>query len=156
MSVEGLYEDGGSGKAGHQGGGEEHNGQLRKIRREVRAWREKEEESIELLVAGLPKRLKRALEQVSKENVSFWLTASPLKQYGSDLYVGVFCDSLNLRHGQEGLRGLPSVCNDGCGALSFTLEYALNFKKGMDVKLGHGQMKSVSIPIERGFWSRGE
>mmetsp|Transcript_2598 Transcript_2598/g.4212 ORF Transcript_2598/g.4212 Transcript_2598/m.4212 type:complete len:148 (+) Transcript_2598:212-655(+) len=98
---------------------EEHNGQLRKIRREVRAWWEKEEESIERLVAGLPKRLKRALEQVSKENVSFWLTASPLKQYGSDLYVGVFCDSLNLRHGHEGLRGLPAVCNDGCGAPFF-------------------------------------
>ena len=82
---------------------EEHNDQLREVRREMKArWEKEQEENVERLVADLPKRPKRALERVRKE--SGWLTVGPSKQYGFDLSKEMFRDRLNLRHGQE-LRG---------------------------------------------------
>jgi len=46
--------------------------------------KEEEEENVERLVADLPKRPKRLLERVCKENMSSWLTVGPSKQYGFD------------------------------------------------------------------------
>mmetsp|Transcript_16579 Transcript_16579/g.25574 ORF Transcript_16579/g.25574 Transcript_16579/m.25574 type:complete len:119 (+) Transcript_16579:726-1082(+) len=109
-------------------------------------WEKEEEENVERLVADLPKRPKRALERVRKENMSGWLTVGPSKQYGFDLSREMFRDRLNLRHGQE-LRGLPSVC-DGCGA-PFSLEHALNYMKGGVIKLGHDFLESSQRRVWR-------
>jgi len=61
---------------------EEHNDQLRKVRREMKArWEKEEEENVECLVADLPKRPKQALERgVRKENMFCWLTVGSSKQ----------------------------------------------------------------------------
>jgi len=68
---------------------------LRKVRREMKKarWEKEEEENVERLVADLPKRPKRALERVRKENMSGWLTVGPSKQYGfgQELGMGKSC-----------------------------------------------------------------
>ena len=108
---------------------EDHDDQLRRVRREMKdRWGREEDESTERLVAGLlPKRARRALERVRKENVSGWLTVGPSREMGFDLPAQMFRDRLNMRHGQ-GLQGLPAVC-ERCGE-PFSLEHALCCKKG--------------------------
>ena len=98
--------------------------------------KEEEEENVERLVADLPKWPKRVLERVCKDNTSSWLAVGPSKQYGFD-YPGRFfaTTSLNFRHRQEELRGLPSVC-DGCGTFQFVgARPELYDERGGDMKL---------------------
>ncbi|CAM9595743.1 unnamed protein product [Heterosigma akashiwo] len=125
---------------------EDHDDQLRRVRREMKdRWGREEDESTERLVAGLPKRARRALERVlRKENVSGWLTVGPSREMGFDLPAQMFRDRLNMRHGQ-GLQGLPAVC-DGCGE-PFSLEHALCCKKGGLVKKGHDHLVDESCHL---------
>ena len=69
------------------------------------------------------------------EDTGVWLTAVPSSDYGTDLSMTEFRDSLRLRFGQRP-HGLPKKC-DGCKSVDFSVGHAQQCKKGGLVRGRH-------------------
>ena len=53
--------------------------------------------------------MKRSLEQVTETEISSWLSALPLSQYGFNLNKAEFQDALSLRYNKKP-KNLPAKC----------------------------------------------
>ena len=85
----------------------------------------------------------RALESCLEKGASNWLNALPLKMQGFALDKQTFWDAIYVRYNIP-LSRLPSKCV--CGN-TFTLEHALNCKKGGFVTLRHNEIRGITAEL---------
>ena len=83
--------------------------------------------------------MKPWFEHTRDEGASSWLNALPIKEQQLDLNKGQFVDALCLRYNQP-IKNLPSNCP--CGSI-FTVEHALNCKKGGFVAQRHDNLRDL-------------
>ena len=89
-----------------------------------------------------PVRLK-LLEAISEKGASVWLTTMPIKEHGFYLSKQIFWDTIHLRYGLP-LKRLPLKC--ACSK-NFSVEHALNCKKGGYVHIRHNEIRDLTAEM---------
>jgi hypothetical protein len=92
---------------------------------------------------------KRALERISDERTSSWLSVLPVARDNFDLSAREFRDALALRY-QRPLAKAPTHC-DGCGQ-DFTISHALSCKKGGLIIMRHNEIRDAVGDISSLVW----
>ena len=87
----------------------------------------------------------KALEAAQEKGASNWLNALPLKAQGYALDKQSFRDAIFTRYGIP-LKRLPSHCV--CGE-TFSVEHALNCKKGGFISSRHNEVRRITADLLR-------
>ena len=124
---------------------EDQGKKMKKVKNEIKKGKEiKSENELKTIKQEIKSQEKlRALEASMEKGASSWLNALPLKIHGYALDKQAFWDSLFIRYNLP-LPRLPSVCV--CGN-SFTIEHALNCKKGGFVSLRHNDVRRITAEL---------
>ncbi len=103
----------------------------------------REDGKVEFVKSKLNPYLLRVYEAITEKGASSWLNAMPLKQHDFYLNKQTFWDTLYLRYGIP-LPRLPTTCV--CDA-KFSIEHALNCKKGGFVTMRHNNIRDFTAYI---------
>ncbi|BES95058.1 Hypothetical protein NTJ_07867 [Nesidiocoris tenuis] len=125
----------------------EHEEQVRRTLAAARQQRMRtDQERSNIILEALPF---RSVRRIVDGNASQWLSAIPLTADNLDLSPTQFRDALSMRYGRDPT-GLPAMC-DGCGE-NFSLNHALNCKRGGQVKRGHDQIRDSVAAMAKLAW----
>ena len=108
-----------------------------------------EKAKLSQLLEAMPKERRRTLKRITDGEASGWLTVLPLVSEGFDLSATQFRDQIALRYHQTPV-AFPRTC-DGCGD-TFSVQHALDFKKGGLVKQGHDQVRDNDVALAEAAW----
>ena len=106
-------------------------------------------QKLDAILATLSPGRQRAIMRVVEGKTSSWLTTLPLQSCHFDLAPVQFRDGLALRYLRHP-SNLPAKC-DGCGA-NFTLQHALDCKKGGLVILRHNEIRDCIGDLASQVW----
>ena len=106
-------------------------------------------QKLDAILATLSPGRQRAIMRVVEGKTSSWLTTLPLQSCHFDLAPVQFRDGLALRYMRHP-SNLPAKC-DGCGA-NFTLQHALDCKKGGLVILRHNEIRDCIGDLASQVW----
>ena len=109
----------------------------------------RETELLSSILDDMARDRRRTLKRVVDGDCSGWLTVLPLAAEGFDLSAMQFRDQLALRY-HHTPTGFPAIC-DGHGA-DFTVQHALDCKKGGLVKQGHDQVWDNDVRLAEEAW----
>eukprot|EP00731_Ephydatia_muelleri_P009434 Em0005g20a len=127
-----------------------HLDAISKARHESRkALDEIAKQKLDAILATLSPGRQRAIMRVVEGKTSSWLTTLPLQSCHFDLAPVQFRDGLALRYLRHP-SNLPAKC-DGCGA-DFTLQHALDCKKGGLVILRHNEIRDCIGDLASQVW----
>ena len=127
-----------------------HLDAISKARYETRkALDEVSKQKLDAILATLSPGRQRAIMRVVEGKTSSWLTTLPLQSCHFDLAPVQFRDGLAL-HYLRHPSNLPAKC-DGCGA-DFTLQHALDCKKGGLVILRHNEIRDCLGDLASQVW----
>ena len=127
-----------------------HLDAISKARHESRkALDEIAKQKLDAILATLSPGRQRAIMRVVEGKTSSWLTTLPLQSCHFDLVPVQFRDGLALRYLRHP-SNLPAKY-DGCGA-NFTLQHALDCKKGGLVILRHNEIRDCIGDLASQVW----
>ena len=81
----------------------------------------------------------------SEKEVSNWLKAYPIKEYGVDLKKQQFWDGISIRYGWS-LSNLPMTC---AYSSKYDFQHNMSSKKGRLVSIGHNDIRDLTAKILR-------
>ena len=108
--------------------------------------KQREEEKVNQVIQQLNPEKLRIYEAITEKGASNWLNSLPLKDHDFYLDKQTFWDTIRLRYGIELLR-LPTDCV--CGE-SFSIEHALNCKRGGFISTRHNDVRDFTAELLSG------
>ena len=128
----------------------DHDYHCRSALKAARVQREtREKDLLAFVLTTMPSAQRRTLTRIIDGEASGWLTVMPLASEGFDLSATQFRDQLALRY-HHTPASFPAKC-DGCGD-SFTIQHALDCKKGGLVKKGHNDVRDNDVHLAEAAW----